>query len=274
MKKLSIFKALLVCCLLGVAADMPAQGFFKKLTKTIEKASKDVDKATRKFDKALKSLDAATDTTAAADASASKAKIASGTSALTATGDSLVPDSMKKIKWDSIPVYTAKKVMVTDESGKPVLNADGTEQYHVFLFDQFGNKRSKEAVAAQQKKLNKAVGMIVAKVGGGALLGGLLGKGDIKAIVTGAGTGVLLSIEDIEMAMAQKKSLKQQKKLLESYSTNFTDEGKPVDAKVDLSKLTDLDLNDENTMTMTAADIKKEIESKDFNTTDDSAWDF
>ena len=39
MKKLSIFKALLVCCLLGVAADVPAQGFFKKLTKTISPAS-------------------------------------------------------------------------------------------------------------------------------------------------------------------------------------------------------------------------------------------
>ncbi|NPD91814.1 hypothetical protein [Xylanibacter muris] len=268
MRNLNIIKVLFVFCLLGTATGVSAQGFFKKLTKTVENASKEVDKATRKFDKALKSIDAATDTAAVKKPDAA---------ALSATGDSVVSDSLKKkIKWEDIPVYTAKKVMVVDGSGKPVLNEDGTEQYHVFLFDQFGNKRSKEAVAAQQKKLNKAIGLIIAKVGGGALLGGLIGKGDVKSIATGAGAGLLLSAEDIEMAYKQKKSLKQQKKLLESYSVNFTDEGKPVDAKVDLSKIDGLDLNldDGNAMTMTAADIKKEVESEAFNTTDDSAWDF
>ena len=75
------------------------------------------------------------------------------------------------------------------------------------------------------------------------------------------------------MAVAQKKSLKQQKKLLEAYEKNFTDEGIPVDAKADLSKIKDLDLDEKKTLSMNAEDIKKEVESENFNTTDDTAWE-
>ena len=48
---------------------------------------------------------------------------------------------VKPLKWDKIPVYSAKKVVVTNSDGTPMLNEDGTPVTRVFLVDQFGNKR-------------------------------------------------------------------------------------------------------------------------------------
>ena len=85
--------------------------------------------------------------------------------------------------------------------------------------------------------------------------------------------GALASIDDISMAKKQKKSLKQQKILLAEYQKNFTEEGKPINAKVDPTKLAGLDLKEDNALSMTAADIKKELDSEDFNSTDTSSWE-
>lgn len=201
------------------------------------------------------------------------------------TGNADTTKAAKDIKWNDIPVYTAQKVLVTDEAGNPVLNEDGTQQYRVFLVDQFGNKRSKEAVKAQQAKLNKAIGNILLSTGVGAGVGAVAGRtigkelgsktaGTILGALAGAVVGITSSKSDIEMAKKQRESLKQQKALLEAYAKTFSDEGKPVDAKVDLSQVEGLDLKEDNTLTMAAADIKKELESSDFSTTDDSAFDF
>lgn len=201
------------------------------------------------------------------------------------TGNADTTKAAKVIKWNDIPVYTAQKVLVTDEAGNPVLNEDGTQQYRVFLVDQFGNKRSKEAVKAQQAKLNKAIGNILLSTGVGAGVGAAAGRtigkelgsktaGTILGALAGAVVGITSSKSDIEMAKKQRESLKQQKALLEAYAKTFSDEGKPVDAKVDLSQVEGLDLKEDNTLTMAAADIKKELESSDFSTTDDSAFDF
>ena len=201
------------------------------------------------------------------------------------TGNADTTKAAKDIKWNDIPVYTAQKVLVTDEAGNPVLNEDGTQQYRVFLVDQFGNKRSKEAVKAQQAKLNKAIGNILLSTGVGAGVGAVAGRtigkelgsktaGTILGALAGAVIGITSSKSDIEMAKKQRESLKQQKALLEAYAKTFSDEGKPVDAKVDLSQVEGLDLKEDNTLTMAAADIKKELESSDFSTTDDSAFDF
>ena len=201
------------------------------------------------------------------------------------TGNADTTKAGKDIKWNDIPVYTAQKVLVTDEAGNPVLNEDGTQQYRVFLVDQFGNKRSKEAVKAQQAKLNKAIGNILLSTGVGAGVGAAAGRtigkelgsktaGTILGALAGAVVGITSSKSDIEMAKKQRESLKQQKALLEAYAKTFSDEGKPVDAKVDLSQVEGLDLKEDNTLTMAAADIKKELESSDFSTTDDSAFDF
>ena len=109
-----------------------------------------------------------------------------------------------------------------------------------------------------------------------ALIGIVLlqeGKTAGLGAVAGAAVGAVASADDIKMAVAQKKSLNQQKKLLKAYEENFTDEGVPVDAKADLSKIKNLDLAEDNSLSMSSEELKKELESEAFNTTDDSAWD-
>jgi len=56
-------------------------------------------------------------------------------------------------------------------------------------------------------------------------------------------------------------------------SLEDTEEGKPINAKVDTSKLAGLDLKEDNALSMTATDIKKELDSEDFNSTDTSSWE-
>lgn len=113
------------------------------------------------------------------------------------------------VQWSNVPVYSAQKVVETDADGKEVLNEDGTPAYRVFLIDQNGNKRSKEAVDAQIKQVNNAVLRITAKVGAPLLLGILTGKKDVAII--GSLTGGLLSIGDIVSAYKLKMSLGKQK---------------------------------------------------------------
>lgn len=228
-------KMVLAIAMLTVCGTVQAQGFLKKLTKSASKVTETLT------------------TTESVDTSA-------------------IEDAVKTIQWDSIPVYSAQKFLITDEQGNQLTNADGTPMYRVLLVDQFGRKRSAAAVKAQQEKFNNALISILAKVGSGAIIGAISGGG--KGAAVGAAAGTLASIDDIKEAKRQKKSLNQQKKLLAEYQKNFTEEGLPIDAKVDTSKLTDLGLKEDNTVTVTADNIKKELESADFNTTDDSVFDF
>ncbi len=203
----------------------------------------------------------------------------SATSAATGTATTEASADTTKIDWSKIPVYSIQKVYVVDNQGNKVQNADGTPDYRVYLIDQFGNRRSPATVEAQQKKIKQAVGNVLLKIGGGAALGALSGltsggSGAAAGAAAGAATGALASIDDIKMAKKQKKSLKQQEKLLEEYQKNFTEEGKPVNASVETSKLAGFDIKEENTLSMTANDIKKEIEDNKSFTTDDSAWNF
>lgn len=240
-------KLLALVAMFSVGTEVSAQGFLKKLEKAANKTLSATDKVLDGADKALDATDAV-------------------------LGETTPADSTKKINWEAIPVYHTQKITETDANGQPLLNEDGTPKVRVFLVDQFGNKRSKEAVKAQQKKLWAAVGAIAGKVGIGAVAGGLL-KGDVEGAVAGAAAGAVASADDIKMAVAQKKSLNQQKKLLKAYEENFTDEGVPVDAKADLSKIKNLDLAEDNSLSMSSEELKKELESEAFNTTDDSAWD-
>ena len=183
------------------------------------------------------------------------------------------------INWDNIPVFHAEETVIVDAKGNPVLNQDGTQQVRVFLVDQNGNKRSAESVKAQIKAINKSIGLILAKVGGGTVIGALVGgrKGDRKGAaagaVAGAVAGTLASIGDIKNAKAQKKSLNQQKKLLAAYEKNFTAEGVPVNAQVDVSNLADLDLKPETKRSATAEQVMQELANADFHTSDTSAWE-
>ena len=194
----------------------------------------------------------------------------------------------KKFDWKTVPVFTTQVVLLTDDDGNPLLNEDGTQQKRVFLVDQFGNRRSKESVKAQHKAISKAIGRIIGKVGLGALVGGGLaylvakdqGAKDSDALgyaAAGAAVGMVggyaISAEDRAIAKEHKKSLKEQKKLIEQYSKTFTDEGIPVDAKVDLTNVKGIDFTKGEAVSLSASEVMKELESSSFNSTDTSAWD-
>lgn len=189
----------------------------------------------------------------------------------TATADN---DSVKALKWDQIPKYEIKKVVLTNADGTPKLNEDGTPMEAYKLVDQFGNIRSAEAVKAQQKKINKAVGRILLKVGAGAAVGVagglLLGKGKaaggIIGGVAGAAAGLALSAKDIKQAKALKKSMKEQEKLLEKYEQTFTAEGKPIDA--DASTMKEVESLAKGEVTMTAEAYKEVLDSPAYQGTD------
>ncbi len=254
MKTTTIVKVVTVTSILLVNNLSVNAQFFKKLGKAIEKTAKTVESTANALDEVSK----------AADATPSTA------SSLTDGGTAAASDSVS-IAWDKIPVFSAKRVNMTDENGNPVLLEDGTQDYRVLLVDQFGNKRSAQSVKAQIDIINQRVLAILAKVGLGAGIGAL--QNGLSGAAVGAGMGALASIDDISMAKKQKKSLKQQKILLAEYQKNFTEEGKPINAKVDPTKLEGLDLKEDNALSMTAADIKKELESEDFNSTDTSSWE-
>lgn len=246
MKKVFLRSLFVLFGLLWISTQVSAQGFLKKIQNVTEKVSQ-----------------------------------IAGTSTTTEQQPTAAADTVQSIKWDSIPKYTVMKYIETDPTtGEQLKNEDGTVKYRMFLVDQFGNKRSAESVAAQQAKVKQAVTSIVTKVvGGGAVgaLSGLLQGGGKSAAVggaVGAGAGIIASVDDIKQAKTWKQVLKQQEKLLEAYQKNYNEEGEPKDASVDPSTIKDLDFNEENTMSGTTEDIKKEVESASFNTTDDSAFDF
>lgn len=195
----------------------------------------------------------------------------------------------KKFDWKTVPVFTTQVVLLTDDDGSPILNEDGTQQRRIFLVDQFGNRRSKESVSAQHKAITKAIARISGKVGLGAALGGLYGYGvgklqgksdkeateDAAVIaVAGALAGYSFTEEDREIAKAQRSSLKEQEKMIKTYQKTFTDEGIPVDASVDLSNVNGIDFTKGEPVSLAANDVKKELESEAFNSTDTTAWEF
>ena len=94
----------------------------------------------------------------------------------------------------------------------------------------------------------------------GALIGGAVG----------AAAGLALSAKDIKEAKAQKKSLKQQEELIAKYQENFTSEGTPINASVDVAKIEGLEISEG--VSMTAESLKNELSSESFNSSDDSAW--
>lgn len=238
MKNLFVKSLAIVVLMIMASSQVSAQSFLKKLAKSAEKVV----------------------STTPADST--------GTDTAT----------VKPLKWDKIPVYHAEKRAVTGSDGTPLMNEDGTPMVRVLLVDQFNNVRSPEAVKEQHKKLNKAITNILLKVGGGAALGvagGLLatkGKagGGIIGGVAGAAAGLALSAKDIKAAKEQKKSLKAQEELIAKYQENFTSEGTPVNASVDVSKIEGLDIQEG--VSMTAEALKTELQGESFNSSDDSAW--
>jgi uncharacterized protein YnzC (UPF0291/DUF896 family) len=58
--------------------------------------------------------------------------------------------------------------------------------------------------------------------------------------------------------------------LIAKYQENFTSEGTPVNASVDVTKIDGLEITDG--VSMTAESLKALVASESFNSSDDSAW--
>lgn len=237
MNRKNLSKVMMVIAMLLVGNQVSAQGFLEKLKKTTEKVTKTV------------------------------ASVAGSSTNSESTTDSI------KVQWDKLPVYHAEMVYLLDPVSEDTLrNEDGTAQFEVILKDQFGNRRTPETIKAQKKAVNEAVAAILVKVGGGALIGGLSDGG--KGAAIGAGVGALASADDITQAIKWKKVLKQQDKLMDAYSENFTDEGKPKDASVDPRTIVDLSMDNSQPTSASTDKIKEEYQqAKDFEAGGDAMWE-
>lgn len=221
MFKSFLSKMLLVLSLAFCAgvADASAQGILKKLKDTVKSIGSDTEEVEE---------ETPSDTTA------------------------------NKIKKDDIPLYHCELVYLKDQNGNDVLNADGTKAYRVYLVNQKGQKVTQEAAAAQQKQIRKSVLAIAAKTAAGGLAGGLSGK-DVKSVFIGIAAGLGMSVEDIVTIVNLKKDVKKQQKVLEAYKKSFDEEGKPLQASVDPTKIKDLDITTKNAVSETAEKLKDEL---------------
>lgn len=225
----NVFKVLVMAALLvaGSATEASAQGFLKKLKKAVGTATK-----------------------VATDPTGSAVKALTGQSI---TDDGEAESENKDEKTSEVgqflnhPIsFSVAKVTEKDADGNVLKNDDGTEKYRYLLLDQDGNVCN---ATTAQKMVNtrlKSVGMIIAKVGGGAALGavtgGLLGGGKKKKNallggLTGGLTGLAASAGDIVKIKKMNAALKKFKETIAVYQKNVTEQGTPIDASVDLAAL-------------------------------------
>ena len=248
MKK-QTFKSLAMAAVLALAtSNVQAQGFFKKLSKGIDKATRAIDKGTKELDKVTTNL--------TGDTNATQDNTSSATDSTKINKEYLIDDA---------PHYTVKKVYETAENGDTLRNDDGTIRAHYLVFDK--NDKVCDANTAQKMSNSrlKAYGNILAKVGGGAALGvaaGLLSKDKKAALaggLTGALAGLALSSGDMKKIKELNKSLKAYKSTLAAYQKTFTEEGLPIDATVDLSNVDGIDFTKADELTKEAAEVKAEL---------------
>lgn len=219
MKRL-LLELTLCIAVTGMVQTVSAQSFLKKLTKTAESLTTE-----QKSD----------------------------------TGTSATDTVSNKIKESDLPVYSIQKVYETDEQGNRLKEEDGTDKWRAFLVDKNGNKVSAESVVAQSKQINDAIIKIAAKVGVGAGIGALTGKG--KGALIGVAAGLGLSVPDIILVIKLKKNAIKQKKALDVYRQSFDDEGNPIAAKLDKETIKALDISEENSTSETTAKIKEDIKN-------------
>lgn len=164
------------------------------------------------------------------------------------------------------PAYSIKKVVLTDEKGEKITNEDGTIKYHYLVVDDNTGKvctaeHSKKIVNARLK----AYGTILAKVGTSAAMGALGGlmqkdkKAAIAGAATGAAVGLLASADEMKQIKELNKSLKAYKKQLEVYQKTFTEEGTPIDASINLADVEGIDFTEAEEVTKSTADVKAEL---------------
>lgn len=226
-----IVKMVAAIMLLMVAStDVSAQGFLKKVTKSVNKV---------------------TETLNGQDASADTAKVEKSKT------DSLLVTPMK---------FEVKKITVYDEAGDS-LNADGTVRYSYRVVDA-NNKVYDPAVVEQMvDSRTKAYTKILAKVGGGAVVGASTGmlfgkkKDAWKGAAGGAIAGLALSATDIVEIRKINKDLKQLKAVLEAYKQTFTAEGLPKDVAADLTNVNGIDFTQCAVISKPMAEVQAEMEA-------------
>lgn len=227
-----LFKSIVVCILMLINAnEASAQGILKKLKKSSDKVE-------------------STDNT---------------------NNESADTTGVKQLNWEMVPEYHAETRPITSNDGTPLKNEDGSPMVCVLLVDQFGNVRSADVVKEQHKKLNQYINNILKEVGKDAAVGAVTGlaagkKGALIGGAAGVAHGVIASKDDIKKARELKKSLKEQEEILAKYQKNFTSEGTPIDASVDISKIDGLEIKEG--VSMTAEALKAELAS----IPDDSNW--
>ncbi|WP_455667382.1 hypothetical protein [Phocaeicola sp.] len=230
-----VFKCIAVAMVLSFCTTgVMAQGFLKKLKKSVENVSSTVG---------LGSKD--------------------DTSSENAAADSI---SAEKLLND-VPAFTVHPVVeISSENGDTLRNEDGTVKMRYLVIDK-DNKACDADVAKRMVNARlKSYGTILAKVGGGAVLGSatalLTGnkKDALKGAAIGAAAGLALSANNIKKIKELNKTLKEYKKTIEVYQDTFTVEGTPKDANVDLADVNGIDFTEHEVLSKTSAEIKDEID--------------
>lgn len=172
--------------------------------------------------------------------------------------------TQNKIKKEDIPAYTCVKEYFLDSNNNRIKNEDGTDKYVVRLKrTSDGAIVSPEIAQEQSKQINKAILAIAAKAGISSGIGALSGGG--KGALVGLATGIGLSVEDIILIVKLKKDINKQNKALEAYKATFDEEGNPKIAEVDKKTLKLLDINEDNAVEKTTAQIQEELSKPEYS---------
>ena len=118
-------------------------------------------------------------------------------------------------------------------------------------------------VEEQSKQINNAILKIAGKAAVGAGIGAF--TNGTKGALVGLAAGLGLSINDIGTIIKLKKESNKQKKALEAYRKSFDEEGNPTTAKVDKETLKLLDINDDNAVEKSTAQIQEELSKPEYS---------
>lgn len=230
-----VFKCIAVAMILSLCTtDVMAQGFLKKLKKSVENVSSAVGVGSK-------------DETPSEDAAA----------------DSI---STEKLLND-VPSFTVHPVVeISSETGDTLKNEDGTIKMRYLVIDKDNKVCDADVAKRMVDSRLKSYATILAKVGGGALLGGatalLAGKKKdaLKGAAIGAAAGLALSANNIKKIKSLNKNLKAYKKTIEVYQETFTEEGTPKDASINLADVDGENFTANEVLSKTSAEIKDEID--------------
>lgn len=230
-----VFKCIAAAIILSFCTtDVMAQGFLKKLKKSVENVSSAVGLDSQKE----------------------------------ASAEDLAADSISAEKLlNDVPAFTVNPVVeISSETGDTLRNEDGTVKMRYLVIDKNNHVCDADVAKRMVNARLNSYATILAKVGGGALLGGatafLTGnkKDALKGAAIGAAAGLALSANNIKKIKELNKTLKAYKKTIEVYQDTFTEEGTPKDANINLADVEGIDFTQGEVLSKTSAEIKDELD--------------